>query len=232
MSSSSSASLRSSRTTDAPSRSSTSAIAAPIPRAAPVTSARRPASGAPSPGPTRITCPLTYADRGESRNRSVSSNRPPGSTCTRLTVAPRPISLPSERTKPSRARRPSPSTITLPDGSTRRTVGWKKRCSSTRSAPVASKTSALKRWSAGASGLKTAASSPASATSARTGSSSAVAASAPSAASTRAASAAAEPAPPSSTRPENSPPRSKGTGWGSPTRLATVPATGSRTSCE
>ena len=99
--------------------------------------------------------------------------------------------------------------------------------------PVASNTSALKRWSAGASGLNTAASSPAAAACERTGSSSAVAASAPISASTRAAASATRPAPPSSTRPVTSDEsRSSGTGCGSPIRFATVPATGSRTSCE
>ena len=70
-------------TTCAPSRASTVAIDFPIPRAAPVTSAdlavertlpvdRR--SEPPPPGPIRTTCPDTYADFGESRNRSVDSS--------------------------------------------------------------------------------------------------------------------------------------------------------------
>ena len=120
MSSSRSASLRSSRTTDAPSRSSTSAIAAPIPREAPVTSARRPASGTSWPLPTHATWPLTYAERGVRKKRSVgpSWSSAPSSTWIRFTVAPRagPSSLPSDRVKPSSARRPPPSTITRPDG--------------------------------------------------------------------------------------------------------------------
>ena len=77
------------------------------------------------------------------------------------------------------------------------------------------------------------ASSPAAAACSRTGSSSAVAASTPMSASTRAAASANRPAPPSSTRPRTGPgPRSNVTGCGSPIRLATVPATGNRTSCE
>ena len=71
-------------TTWAPSRASTCTIAFPIPRPAPVTSAVRSLSGrsqsivaAAGPPPAiRTTCPDTYADFGDSRNRSVDSIRP------------------------------------------------------------------------------------------------------------------------------------------------------------
>ena len=76
----------------APSRCSTRAIDAPIPRAAPVTSTTRPASGccrsyggiAPLPSvlSTRTTWPDTYAARGDSRNASVDvkDSSAPGAT--------------------------------------------------------------------------------------------------------------------------------------------------------
>lgn len=83
-----------------------------MPRAAPVTSAVRPASGAAgsvagsgAAPVSSTTWPLTYADRGESRNRKVDSAEAvaSGSIRSSWTVAPLPISLPSERTNPSRA---------------------------------------------------------------------------------------------------------------------------------
>ena len=71
------------QTTCAPSRASTWAIAAPMPRAAPVTSATWPASGRSQssgtsrrPAPIRITWPETYAERADSRNRRVDSTAP------------------------------------------------------------------------------------------------------------------------------------------------------------
>ena len=73
------------QTTCAPSRASTSAIAAPIPREAPVTAASLPASGADqsagasaAAAPTRITWPDTYAERPESRKRRVDSSSASG----------------------------------------------------------------------------------------------------------------------------------------------------------
>ncbi len=153
----------------APSRASVSAIEAPIPRAAPVTSAVRPASGrlgsllTSGPVPIRATWPSTYADLGERKKRSVESSCSwaSGATYTRLTVAPRFTSLPRLRVKPSRARCAMccsgelassgvrPTTMTRPAGASWRTTGEKKRCRLVRSAvevaPVASKTIAFGR---------------------------------------------------------------------------------------
>jgi hypothetical protein len=79
----------SSATTCAPSRASTRAMAAPMPRAAPVTRAILPSSGRSQsaggmdePDPIRMTWPETYADRPDSRNRIVDSIEPsaPGAT--------------------------------------------------------------------------------------------------------------------------------------------------------
>ena len=103
-------------TTLAPSRANTSAIVAPMPRAAPVTTATLPSSGlsqsaggAESAAPTRNTCPSTYADLPDRMNRTVDSSPvaaglASGDRYTRFTVAPRRISLPSERVNPSSAR--------------------------------------------------------------------------------------------------------------------------------
>ncbi|MCY1176858.1 hypothetical protein D9M73_171450 [compost metagenome] len=72
----------SSRMTSAPSRARVSAMAAPIPRAAPVTSALRPASGRVQSvtgvkhGFKRMTCPDTKALFGERKNRSGPSSCP------------------------------------------------------------------------------------------------------------------------------------------------------------
>ena len=99
--------------------------------------------------------------------------------------------------------------------------------------PVASNTSALKRWSAGASGLNTAASSPAAAAMRahrvverrrRVG---AHLGQHPRGGLGHAARAAEQHA-----AGQLAGPRSSSTGCGSPIRFATVPATGSRTSCE
>ncbi len=91
-------------------------MVAPMPRAAPVTNAILPSSGrsqsaggAESSAPTRNTCPSTYADFPDSRNRSVDSipvaaGFASAARYTRFTVAPRRISLPSERVNPSSAR--------------------------------------------------------------------------------------------------------------------------------
>src|SRR3954447_7583687 len=248
-------------TTRAPSRARTSAIAAPIPRAAPVTSATRPSigrsqssSGCSGLGVTRTICPDTYAERGESRKRTVESiwSSAPGATSTSWTVAPRPTSLPSERVKPSsarwavaargvaHARGGVPRTITRPDVSIRRIVGWKKRWSATScvesAMPVASKTSALKRWSPGASALNTAASRRAAAAAERTGSSRRGAVWAWASCSPRASGSTSRAVPgaaPSRTRPRTtgSPGlwRSSSTGRGSPVRLATKRPTGELT---
>src|SRR3954447_25839516 len=250
-------------TTRAPSRARTSAIAAPMPRAAPVTSATRPSSGRSQStsgcsglAVIRTSWPETYALRGESRKRTVESiwSSAPGATSTSWTVAPRPTSLPSERVKPSsarwavaargvaHARGGVPRTITRPDVSIRRIVGWKKRWRATSwvesAMPVASKTSALKRWSPGASALKTAASRRAAAAAERTGCSRLVAVSACASCSTRASGSTSRAAPgaaPSRTRPRmtGSPGewRSSATGRGSPVRLATKRPTGELTTC-
>ena len=87
----------------------------PMPRAAPVTSAdlavertlpvdRRVEAAA--PGPIRTTCPDTYADFGESKNRSVDSiwSSAPGSTYTSCAVEPRRDLLADRRASAPRAR--------------------------------------------------------------------------------------------------------------------------------
>ena len=133
------------QTTCAPSRASTVAIDFPMPLAAPVTSAVFPSSGSSqstgvedaAPGPILTTCPDTYADFGDSRNRSVDSiwSSAPGSTYTSCAVEPRRASLPIDRLSPSRARcaiasgglsRLSggvPSTITRPQARSLRITG-------------------------------------------------------------------------------------------------------------
>ena len=82
------------------------AIAAPMPREAPVTTATRPASGCSqsfgsvfSPAPIRTTWPETYAERAQSRKRSVDSAlaSAPGATYTSCAVAPWRSSLAAER---------------------------------------------------------------------------------------------------------------------------------------
>ena len=98
--------------TSAPSRARVSAMAAPIPRAAPVTRARRPASGRVqsstwlAQGPRRRTWPLMKALRGDRKKRKAPSSWSSAalSTYSNCTVAPSRSSLPSERLKPSRAR--------------------------------------------------------------------------------------------------------------------------------
>ncbi len=103
--------------------------------------------------------------------------------------------------------------------------------------PVASKTSEPKRWSPGASGLNTAASSPASAAALRSGPSSGVDACAPASATVRASASASRPpgAAPSSTGPSTAgapgSQRSSLVGRGRPTRPATKLPGGELTSC-
>ena len=129
-----------------------------MPRAAPVTSATLPASGrfqsagTPDGAPTAITWPETYAERPESRNRSVDAmpSSAPGATRTSCAVAPPRTSFASDRTKPSSARCPRPaSTIARPLGASAATTGEKNANSSRSSAlapiPEASKTSAPNR---------------------------------------------------------------------------------------
>ncbi len=161
-------------TTVAPSRCSTRAISSPMPRLAPVTRATLPARGrvqsstwsvAVEPwAPMRTTWPETYADLGERRKASVELIAPSaaGATYTSWTAPPRPISLPSERVKPSSARCATrsepdvssggvPMTTTRGQVSSRRMRGVKNSCSAMSPAvstmPVASNTSALARVS-------------------------------------------------------------------------------------
>ena len=136
---------RSSRTTDAPSRSSTSAIAAPIPREAPVTSAR-------AAGQRRVrarrrrgsTWPDTYAERGESRNRSVASMRAPSVDVHEVDRRPAPDLL-AERAREALQRTPpvaehdhAPGRLDAPDGRMEEALQLDQL-----GAPVASNTSAL-----------------------------------------------------------------------------------------
>ena len=87
------------------------------------------------PVPTRATWPSTYADLGERKKRSVESSCScaSGATYTRLTVAPRLTSLPSERVKPSSARwRRSASSSRAPESGRPRSRGpqrpsWRMR---------------------------------------------------------------------------------------------------------
>ena len=96
-------------------------MAAPMPRAAPVTSATFPSRGRSqsivrpesgpgtaldTAGPIRTTCPETYADFGEAKNRSVEASWSSafGATYSSCAVTPLRTSLPSERTSPSSAR--------------------------------------------------------------------------------------------------------------------------------
>lgn len=169
----------------APSRARTSATASPIPRAAPVTRAVRPARGRAqsagavvSPDATSITWPLTYADLGDRRKRRVDSAAATGpSTRTRVTVRPRPISLPRERTNPSSAcweaawwwssrESGAPSTTMRPLGATERTTGCRAACTSASAAmpvtAVASRTIAAGRSAAATTSGPVRASSPAS----------------------------------------------------------------------
>ncbi len=107
-------------TTVAPSRARVSAIAAPMPRAAPVTTATRPASGrtaasgscraatgaGPAGTPIRTTCPSTYAERADRKNRTAESAAAGGASgriTSRFAVAPARTSLAAERTSPSSA---------------------------------------------------------------------------------------------------------------------------------
>ncbi len=107
---------RSAQTTRAPSRARTPAIAAPMPCAAPVTTATRPSNGRSQSvasvvllgcAATRTTWPLTNADRPDRKKRSVDSraSSAPSSTSTRLAVAPARTSFAAERTIPSSACR-------------------------------------------------------------------------------------------------------------------------------
>src|SRR5674476_1078908 len=100
-------------TTVAPSRANVRAMAAPIPRAAPVMATIFPSYGlvvrATSSStwatPTRHDCPSTYADRPSSRNRSVdasASGEVSGSTHTRFEVAPPRSSFATVRFRPSK----------------------------------------------------------------------------------------------------------------------------------
>ena len=153
----------------APSRSSTSAIAAPIPREAPVTSApsrERDLDGRPG-RPTRdLAGHVRRARREEEPQRRAELVLGALLDVDQVTVAPR-AGLLAERAREAlqRLRAPpaAPSTITRPDGCDPRDRRIEERCSSTSSSedemPDASKTSALNFWSAGACGLKTAASS-------------------------------------------------------------------------
>ena len=116
--------------TCAPSRASTSAIAAPMPRDAPVTTATLPSSGAPSRRARRDR--LADADHLAGRRRpsgpragSAASTRGCPRRRARRTaagaVAPGAISLPAERTKPSSARCATAS------GRRRRRAAWRAR---------------------------------------------------------------------------------------------------------
>ena len=98
--------------TVAPSRASTRTISAPIPRAAPVTTATFPASGwvaSAENSPTPVTTsgwPSTKADRPENKKRSVpmtegAATGTPPATMTELAVAPARSSLATDRMKPS-----------------------------------------------------------------------------------------------------------------------------------
>lgn len=135
-----------------------------MPRAEPVTRAVRPESGATQSATgsgvapvTSTTWPLTYADRGERRKRRVdpADAAAPGTIRTSCTVAPRPISLPSERTNPSSACCAAawwwssgdgvvPRTTTRPLRATERTTGcsaaWRAASPGTVVRPVASTT--------------------------------------------------------------------------------------------
>ncbi|MNN17035.1 hypothetical protein D3C81_1302030 [compost metagenome] len=112
----------SSSTTSAPSRARVSAIAAPIPRAAPVTRARRPPSGRVqsstwlAQASSRRTWPEMNALLGERKKRRAPSSwsSAPWPTYSNCAVAPLRSSLPSERLKPSSAR-----CATLASGSSR-----------------------------------------------------------------------------------------------------------------
>ena len=192
-------------TTCAPSRARTLAIASPIPREAPVTSATLPWSGIPTrrrrpPRPLRRPA-RPDRTRTQSAARAGSGAWIPGFPRRRarrrraVRDDPRLTSLPTERVNPSRARWAVasrgfehasggvPSTITRPDFSTRRIVGWKNSRSAPRPGesviPVASKTRALNRASAGASEFQTEASRPASPAASRTSSRSSVRTAAP-----------------------------------------------------
>ena len=158
----------------------TLAIASPIPREAPVTSATLPCERRSHVDAVGRPRPLRRPARPD-RTRTPSAARAgsgawiPGSPRRRarrrraVRCDPRRTSLPTERVNPSRARWAVasrgfehasggvPSTITRPDFSTRRIVGWKNSRSAPRPGesviPVASKTRALNRASAGASGI-------------------------------------------------------------------------------
>ncbi|CAM5255634.1 hypothetical protein SCYAM73S_06720 [Streptomyces cyaneofuscatus] len=150
--------------TRAPSRASTEATAAPMPRAAPVTRAVRPVRGAagsatgsgaaPESGAVEVssmTWPLTWAERGESRKRRVDpaawAFAPPGIR-TSWAGEPRPISLPSDRTNPSNACWAAawwwssgdgtvPRTTIRPPGARERTTGCRAAWTSPSPAAVA-----------------------------------------------------------------------------------------------
>ena len=124
-------------------------MVAPMPRAAPVTTATLPSSGrsqsfgaVASAEPTRMTCASTKADLADSTKRTVDSRpvRPvlaSGETYTSWTVEPLSSSLPSERVKPSRARCATrsegsvtssgvvPMTRKRAQGAVERMAGWK-----------------------------------------------------------------------------------------------------------
>ena len=133
------------QTTCAPSRASTSAIAAPIPRDAPVTAATLPSSGR-AQRLGRVRHGGADADHlaghvgGAAGEQEAQRRLEVGARVPRGRAGPSRRGGPpcaAERTKPSSARwatpSPLPSTISRPHGASERIAGWKKSYAARRS---------------------------------------------------------------------------------------------------
>ena len=141
-------------TTTAPSRASVRTMAAPMPRAAPVTTATLPASGraasagtAPSAVATGTNWPETYAARPESRNASAPAapgavSGTPSPRTRPLAVPPRRISCAMERVRPVTPWRAARRVGSVAASGSSNTVTTREEEPSERSAPPISSATA------------------------------------------------------------------------------------------